>query len=61
MYWKYAPYLFLIFAALFLFDAITRLINGEDAIISFAFTGVAIFMFFFRKNYYKRFDNRRKQ
>jgi positive regulator of sigma E activity len=60
MYFKIIPYLFLIFAALFLADAIGRLRNGEDAIISFAFVGVAIFMFFFRRRYYKKFgkDNR---
>lgn len=59
MYWKYAPYLFLIFAALFLYDAITNLMDGKDAVISFVFTGVAVFMFFFRRNYYKKFDNRK--
>jgi hypothetical protein len=61
MYWKYAPYLFLVFGALFLYDGITNVINGKDAIISFAFTGVAIFMFFFRRNYYKKFENKGKQ
>ncbi|RZJ76084.1 MAG: hypothetical protein EOO45_03535 [Flavobacterium sp.] len=60
MYFKIVPYLFLLFAALFLIDAIVRLNEGENAIISFAFTGVAIFMFFFRRKYYKRFDKSNK-
>lgn len=56
-YFKLIPYLFLVFAALFLVDAIVRLNNGEDPLISFLFTGVAVFMFFFRKRYYKKFDD----
>lgn len=61
MYWKYTPYLFLVFAALFLYDGITNVIDGKDAVISFIFTGVAIFMFFFRRNYYKKFDKDKKE
>jgi len=57
-YFKIVPYLFLVFAALFLVDAIRRLNEGENPVISFLFTGVAIFMFFFRRRYYKKFDNR---
>lgn len=56
MYFKFVPYLFLVFAALFLYDGIMKAIEGRDAVISFLFTGVAIFMFFFRKRYYKKFD-----
>jgi hypothetical protein len=59
-YFKIVPYLFLVFGALFLFDAIRKLMAGEDPVISFLFTGVAVFMFFFRRNNYKKFDNSKK-
>ena len=60
-YFKLIPYLFLIFAALFLIDAIVRLNDGENPVISFVFTAVAIFMFFFRRRYYKKFNDSDKK
>lgn len=60
-YFKLIPYLFLVFATLFLIDAIVRLNNGEDPIISFLFSGVAVFMFFFRRRYYRRFNDTDKK
>ena len=61
-YFKLIPYLFLVVAALFLIDAVVRLNNGEDPVISFIFTAAAIFMFFFRRRSYKRYtDSDRKQ
>lgn len=60
-YFKLIPYLFLIFAVIFLIDAITRLNNDENPILSFLFSGVAVFMFFFRRRQYKRFDDRNKK
>ncbi|PZR10563.1 MAG: hypothetical protein DI539_21120 [Flavobacterium psychrophilum] len=59
-YFKIIPYLFLIFAGMFLYEAITRLMNGEDPLVFFLFAGVAVFMFFFRRNSYKKFDNGKK-
>jgi c-di-AMP phosphodiesterase-like protein len=60
-YFKLIPYVFLLIAVVFLIDAITRLNNGEDPIISFLFTAVAIFMFFFRRHHYKKFDSNSKK
>lgn len=60
-YFKLIPYLFLVFAVIFFIDAITRLNDGENPVLSFLFTGVAIFMFFFRKRQYKKFENRNKK
>lgn len=57
-YFKIIPYLFLVLAGLFLYDAIEKTRAGEDSLISFLFAGVAVFMFFFRRNNYKKFDNR---
>ena len=57
-YFKYIPYLFLVVAILFLVDGIQKLQEGKNAMLSFIFTGIGIFMFFFRRwsynKYYKR-------
>lgn len=60
-YFKLIPYLFLLIAVLFLIDAVTKLIDGENPFLSFLLTGMAVFMFFFRKRQYKRFENRHKK
>ena len=52
-------YVYLFIAVIFAIDGFVRLNNGEDAIISFLFTGVAVFMFFFRKSSYKKFQERK--
>lgn len=59
-YLKFVAYLYLIVAAFFLYDAIVRLQNGENAIISFLFVGIAIFMFFFRRGFSKKIEDQRK-
>ncbi|MCD2257699.1 hypothetical protein [Psychroserpens luteolus] len=56
---QFFQYVYLFFAALFIYDGFENL--GEDgnrSIISFVFAGLAIFMFFFRKKFRKKFDNR---
>jgi divalent metal cation (Fe/Co/Zn/Cd) transporter len=53
-YFKIIPWFFLAFAALFLYEGITRLNTGEDPVIPFLFTGVGIFMFFFKKWQYRK-------
>lgn len=55
------PYLFLVIAALFLIEAITKLNNGEDSVLYFLFTGAAIFMFFFKRYQYRKFGNGTKK
>lgn len=60
-YFKFMPYLFLVFAALFLYEAVTKLMAGEDSVVFFLFAGVAVFMFFFRRNSYKKFDNSKRE
>lgn len=56
-YLKFISYLYLAAAAAFLYDAISRLQSGEDAVISFIFVGIALFMFFFRRRYATKFRN----
>ncbi len=57
-YLKYMAYIYLILAILFAVDGVVRLNNGEDAVLSFLFTGVGVFMFFFKKNFYKKIQDR---
>lgn len=57
-YLKYMAYIYLVIAVLFAVDGIVKLNDGEDAVISFLFAGVGIFMFFFKKNSYKKFQDR---
>ncbi|MGX7667490.1 hypothetical protein [Flavobacterium pedocola] len=54
---QYTHYLYLILAVLFLVDAIDRIQNDKNPVVSFLFTGLAVFMFFFRR----RFLNRMKK
>lgn len=48
-------YAYLVFAVLFLYDAIVN-----KSYISLLFAALAIFMFFFRKKFRKRFEDRGK-
>lgn len=48
---RYVHYLYLIMAILFLYDGIVKMQNKENALLSFLFAAVAIFMFFFRRHF----------
>jgi hypothetical protein len=58
---KYTSYLYLAFGVLFIYDGYTKLNTNESPFLSFAIAGVTIFMFFFRRKFAKKFDNRNKQ
>lgn len=60
-YLKFIPYLYIIFALFFIYDAVIKLQNGENAILSFVFAGIAVFMFFFRRYNAKKFEDRTKK
>ncbi|MFS4484154.1 hypothetical protein ACKGJY_14125 [Hyunsoonleella sp. 2307UL5-6] len=58
-YAKFFPYVYLVFGALFLVDAISKYTaNGEIAYPSVLLGITAIFMFFFRRKFMKKFDKR---
>ena len=52
---QFLQYAYLVFAVLFLYDAI-----ANKSYISLLFAALAIFMFFFRKKFRKRFEDRGK-
>lgn len=56
---KIFKYAYLIFAALFAYDAITKYLNeGVISYPSILLSVTAIFMFFFRQKFSKKFENK---
>lgn len=54
-------YVYLFFAVIFIYDAISNIgVDNNRMIISFVFAGLGIFMFFFRKRFRKKFEDRNK-
>ena len=59
-YLKFTPYIYLIFGLFFAYDGITKINSGESYWMSFLVAGLAFFMFFFRKRFAKKFEDRSK-
>ena len=56
---KIFQYAYIIFAVLFLWDVITNWTTDRNrAYMSLVFAALAIFMFFFRKRFGKKFEDR---
>ncbi|KRB54219.1 hypothetical protein [Flavobacterium sp. Root186] len=61
-YLKYTQYVYIAFAVFFIYDGVIKLNEGnENYQLSFLIAGMAIFMFFFRRRFTKRFDDRNKK
>ncbi|KFF07064.1 hypothetical protein [Flavobacterium reichenbachii] len=61
-YLKYTQYVYILFAAYFVYDGFTKLSEGNDtSTLSFIIAGMAVFMFFFRRRFVKKFDERNKK
>lgn len=59
---KYIPYIYLIIGVMFVYDGILKFNTGENTFwLSFVFAAVAIFMFFFRRNFNKKMENRNQK
>ncbi|WP_140486079.1 DUF6526 family protein [Flavobacterium sp. GSA192] len=58
-FFKYTPYVYLILAAFFIYDAIEKW-NVADAtpVLSLLMAGLGIFMFFFRRRFAKKMQDR---
>ena len=60
-YLKYTQYVYLVFGAYFIYDGVTKLNDPAGTFwLSFMIAGLAIFMFFFRRKFAKKFDDRNK-
>jgi hypothetical protein len=51
--------MYLIFAAFFFYDAATKFTNNEDYAISLLIGVVAVGMFYFRRHFYKKYQNKK--
>ena len=58
---KYTSYLYLAFGIYFLYDGYAKWSANENPLMSFVIAGLAIFMFFFRRKFAKKFDDRNKK
>jgi uncharacterized membrane protein len=58
---KFFQYAYIIFAAMFAWDAISNWsVDRSRSYISLLFAALAVFMFFFRKRFRKKFEDRQK-
>ncbi|MDW8850175.1 hypothetical protein SD960_08750 [Flavobacterium sp. MMLR14_040] len=61
-YLKYTQYVYILFAVFFIYDGIMKLNEGNDnSTLSFIIAGLAVFMFFFRRKFARKFDDRNKK
>jgi hypothetical protein len=59
-YLKYTQYVYLVFSGFFIYDGFTKVNTDQSPWLSFIIAAVAIFMFFFRRSFAKKFENRDK-
>ena len=60
-YLKYTQYVYLVAGIFFTYDGFSKLNSGTDMpYLSFILAATAIFMFFFRRKFAKKFDNQDK-
>lgn len=60
-YLKYTQYIYLVFGALFIYVGITKINTPESPWLSFIIAAVAVFMFFFRRKFAKKFEDNSNQ
>ncbi|TDW49819.1 hypothetical protein EV144_102243 [Flavobacterium sp. 270] len=61
-YLKYTQYVYILFAVYFVYDGFTKINEGNDkSTLSFLIAGMAVFMFFFRRRFARKFDDRNKK
>lgn len=57
-YLKFTQYIYLAFAGFFIYDGIMKINTEGTPWLSFIIALVAIFMFFFRRNFSRKFEDR---
>ncbi len=61
-YLKYTPYIYLVFAVFFVYDAVEKWNNpNETPILSLLIAGLGVFMFFFRRRFAKKMQDRNRK
>ena len=60
-FFKYFEYAYLVFAAVFMITGVIELNkNPNQAYLLFGFSVIAVFMFFFKRRFRRRFEERNK-
>jgi len=57
---KYTQYVYLVFGIYFIYDGVMKLNADENPWMSFLIAALAIFMFFFRRRFAKKFEDQRR-
>ena len=57
-YLKIVQYMYLVFAAFFIYDAYAKALAGENYWLSVIIALVAIGMFFFRRHFHNKYQNK---
>lgn len=61
-YMKFTPYIYLIFACYFIYDAIVKWSDPQATpILNLLIAGLAVFMFFFRRRFAKKMEDRKNK
>lgn len=60
-YLNITKYIYLVVGLIMIYDAISKWNQGEDYVLSAVLAVLAIFMYFFRRNFGKRFEDRKNQ
>ncbi|MFC5682563.1 hypothetical protein ACYE2N_12250 [Flavobacterium sp. MAHUQ-51] len=61
-YLKYTPYIYLLFAGFFVYDAIEKWNNPKETpLLSLLIAGLGVFMFFFRRRFVKKMQDRNRK
>jgi hypothetical protein len=61
-YLKYTQYVYLVATFFFIYDGISKMQSDTSTPwLSFIIAGVSLFMFFFRRKFAKKFENRSNQ
>lgn len=56
-YLKYTQYIYLVFGLFFIYEGFTKINTEETPWLSFGIAALALFMFFFRRKFAKKFEN----
>ncbi|GAA6765042.1 MULTISPECIES: hypothetical protein [Flavobacterium] len=61
-YLKYTQYVYILFAVYFIYDGVIKLTENNEAYpLSFVIAGMAVFMFFFRRRFLNKYNDRNKK
>lgn len=60
-YLNITKYIYLVVGLIMIYDAVSKWNQGKDYVLSAVLAALAIFMYFFRRNFGRRFEERKNQ